>query len=151
MLLEGFDLVTHATQRSILVAFEEFDLTAQFFHSLNGHFLKDSFLIGLQLDVGHFFSLGFVDLIHEVVRIGGLVLHLAQLSVLVAQALNHLVKIDALHEFHLTCHPLKMIQSLHLSLLKLDQLVLLNLLELHFVLEPLKYLVLCGNFVLNRH
>ena len=42
-----------------------------------------------------------------------------------------------------------MIQAFNFGSLELDKFVLFDLLELHFILQPVKYLVLSGDFVLD--
>ena len=133
------------------IALEELDFVSKLLHFDNRAFFEHGLLRSIPLNLIDFLCLGAIDFVHE---LGGIILlrrRGSQLLVLVTQCLDDFIKIDALHELHLSSHALQMIQSLDFSRLELDQLVLLDLLELHLVPQPVEHLVLRSDLILDLH
>ena len=135
----------------LFVTLEKLDLAPELFHLDDRSFLEDGLLGRVPFNIINLFSLDSVDFVHEQVRLIFLGRSRLQLLILVAKRLDYLIQINALHKFHLSGHAFQMVQSLDLGRLELDQLVLLDLFELHLVPQPVENLILRRYLVLDLH
>ena len=85
---------------------------------------------------------------HQQVRLTRLLTDLLNSPVSILKSLDDFIQVDSLQNLQLSGHLFKMVKSLHLGGLELDEFVLLNLLQFEFVFEPLNYFVLHGHLVL---